>query len=620
MYHYKDSHPIQTVNRIRHILEGLEIMPTEERWINNQNQSYSVRLVINGTKIGVNGKGITPELALASAYAEFMERLQNQLLYPLFTYQRHDTALQMLNGFCSSPDEVYLSVSELMEKTDHSILENIFPVDLDEGESPDEYVRALSISTLHPDTGKLLCIPYYCINTDSLVYLPRNALICAYGTNGMCAGNTPEEALVQGLCEIIERYTNKMIVVNNLAPPEIPREYYSHFEQAELLKSLEKNKIIKCFVKDASLGEKLPAVCMAVINRALNKYFVKFASHIEFEVALERTLIELFQGRTIERLEKGDFMAPFVYLLDESYKTEENLSEIFGTGEGKYNNDFFGNLYSYPPNEEYYGSKNLKSNKEYLRYLVKSLLKKRWHILVRDVSFLGFPAFHVIIPGVSELQKFDKKNCIDANRKVRIAELLQDINTCTDKELREIAQFVEGEIEKYEHGSIADLTGVAYLEEFPWKKIRFNLFLCMLYLRIGDFKRAHFFMRRYISEIEETDIVLEAGGLEYYKCAGDYLALLTENGIENEEITEKVEILKQIYGDESISHVLESVRPEKAFQVFEKLECPACPQCTLREFCFYEKIRDIHTQVKNAIAQNVIDQLRRNREFWSGFV
>ena len=183
MYHYKDCHPITTINRIRGILETLGCMPVENRWINNRNKSYSVRLVISGTPLGSNGKGVTPELALASAYGEFMERIQNQFLYPLVTYHQYDTDVQGLHGFRSFPDEKYVSIEEFIKTTDESILRNVIPHDLDD-ENPDIYLRSLSAATYDPETGDLLCVPYYCINTDSLVYLPRSVCAFVYGTNG----------------------------------------------------------------------------------------------------------------------------------------------------------------------------------------------------------------------------------------------------------------------------------------------------------------------------------------------------------------------------------------------------------------------------------------------------
>ena len=613
MYHYKDCHPIRTINRIRSILESLELMPIEGKWENNEDRSYSVRLVIDRTEIGTNGKGITAELALASAFGEFMERLQNQFAYPVLTYYKYDESLRNMYGFTCAPDEKYLSIPELVEKIDKNILQSLIPVDLDENEPPDKYLRAFSMITLRPD-GKVLCIPYYCINTDSLVYLPYSLICFAYGTNGMCAGNTPEEALVQGICEIIERYVNKRIILDDITPPEIPREHFSTSDQNNLIDLLEKSRKLKVIVKDTSLEEQLPAVGVAVINKDLNKYLVKVASHVEMRIALERTLTELFQGRTVERLEKGEFMVPFEHVLDESYKKDKNVLEIIRTGEGPYNNNFFGNSGSYPPDKEYYGKKNLKSNKEYLRYLVQHLLKKDWYILVRDVSFLGFPAFHIIISGKAEVRRIRKKYCINAKMRFEIQEFLRNLNSCTEEELLKIADFIENQ---NEYDNIADITFVPYMEGFPWKKIDFDLFLCALYLRVSDFQKSHVHMKDYLSKVEEKNISLEQEGLRYYKCVRDYLAIVTEQ----KEITEEnVKVLQHIYGEEVVSNVIETISPEKAFQHYGKFECPNCSKCAFEQFCYYKKIREIHKKIKASIAHNVIDQLNKNRAFWSEFV
>jgi ribosomal protein S12 methylthiotransferase accessory factor len=588
-------------------------MPIEDRWINNGNRSYSVRLVMSGTKVGTNGKGITAEFALASAFGEFMERLQNQVLYPLFVYHQYDTSLQREGGFVHAPDEVYMGVSEILENPDASVLENILPVDLDEHERPEEYLRALSSLPIQPRNGTLLCIPFYSLTTDSLVYLPRGALSYVYGTNGMCAGNTPEEALVQGICEIIERYSNKMTILKNMTPPEIPKERFSHLG---LLTSLDTSKYIDLMIKDGSLGENLPAVSVAVINREHNKYFVKFASHVELDIALERTLTELLQGRTIERLEKGETMTPFEYLPDDVYTSDENLFGVFGTGEGRYNNDFFGDSCSYPLDEQFLEPKKFTDNKAYLRYLIQMLLKKGWHILVRDVSFLGVPAFHVIIPGISELSTVHKKDCRKTERIVTVARLLKDVNQCTREELLAIAHLIEDQKKKDEHGNIAVLTCLPYLKGFPWGNINFNLFLSTLYLGVGDFGKSHVYMKAYIDEIEEKNIILQPGGLNYYKCVRDYLALLAEH----KEPGEKISILQQIYGDEVVSEVVESIFPERALTYYQKLLCPDCSRCPFRQACFYPWIRIIHAKIKRSMAAQPIDQLSRNRAFWREYV
>lgn len=80
---YKDELPINTINKIRNILSGLGILTIETGWRNSAEGFYSVTIMIQNTNLTTNGKGTTYEYALASAYGELMERLQNQSFYKL---------------------------------------------------------------------------------------------------------------------------------------------------------------------------------------------------------------------------------------------------------------------------------------------------------------------------------------------------------------------------------------------------------------------------------------------------------------------------------------------------------------------------------------------------------
>ena len=115
MFHYKDNTPMKTILKIRKILSNLGICLIEKKWHNISDLLFSVRLEIAGTEIGVNGKGITPELCLASAYGEFMERLCNQYLYPVFAYYQFDEQLAEYKSFYLAPDEKYFNLEDQNE-------------------------------------------------------------------------------------------------------------------------------------------------------------------------------------------------------------------------------------------------------------------------------------------------------------------------------------------------------------------------------------------------------------------------------------------------------------------------------------------------------------------------
>ena len=78
--HYKEKQPEETVGQIQKILKNLEINVTEKWQKKSSIGTYALRLKIENMDIGVNGKGINKIYAQASAYAELIERLQNDLL------------------------------------------------------------------------------------------------------------------------------------------------------------------------------------------------------------------------------------------------------------------------------------------------------------------------------------------------------------------------------------------------------------------------------------------------------------------------------------------------------------------------------------------------------------
>ena len=134
---YKAADPLSTINHIRGLLADCDLFTLE------YHQSYPVPGVhccrvslgdtdVAGLNIGSNGKGLTPRYALASAYGEIMERLQNNVIFRLrqlkFATRRYLTAAPDMAGFREllekedlvldfhyGLDEVYLDTDSLAE-------------------------------------------------------------------------------------------------------------------------------------------------------------------------------------------------------------------------------------------------------------------------------------------------------------------------------------------------------------------------------------------------------------------------------------------------------------------------------------------------------------------------
>lgn len=328
--HFKECLPENTVSIIKSTLKSLGI-DVKEQWVDKSKvDTYSLRVSVAGTKIGANGKGLSKEYAMASAYAEFMERFQNNLLnkYPKTEINKE--------GFYYSYDENMLTAKELIIEN-NAFVKHLFSRRNIEQNNMVEKEKVLmklhEAEYLLTKKEEFVCIPFYSVNEERIINLPYNIYINMYGSNGMCAGNTEREAIIQGLSEIVERYIQKKIFLNNYALPDIPENYIKKYP--EIYKRYEKLKQIEgydFYLKDCSLGGRYPVAALYIVEKNTGRFGVKLGCHPDFGTAMERTITEATQGCEITEYcdrSKLDF-------LNMGVSNEININNSYKTGYAKY--------------------------------------------------------------------------------------------------------------------------------------------------------------------------------------------------------------------------------------------------------------------------------------------
>lgn len=136
-------------------------------------------------------------------------------------------------------------------------------------------------------------LPFTRQSDNQTVYIPMNIIGNLYVSNGMSAGNTRNEARVQGLSEVFERYVKNRIIAESISLPEIPAEVMARYPAVmESIATLEAEGF-PIFAYDGSLGGKYPVICVVLFNPANGTCFASFGAHPDFGVALERTVTEL---------------------------------------------------------------------------------------------------------------------------------------------------------------------------------------------------------------------------------------------------------------------------------------------------------------------------------------
>lgn len=289
---FKDASPESTVERIRNILKSVNI-DVSEHWndsgIENCN---SLRLGAGKGYPSSNGKGITKAFARASAYGEFIERLQSGLFFYKLQSFECDPAVNLQ---CYAPDGKYFTQEELIQNADwFDYLIKSYP-----GLTREDLALQCEMYA-HTHDGRILCIPFYSLFEDKYVYLPAGFIEHIYSANGCCVGNSKEEALLHALSEIMERKSSTSAILNSNAFPEIPEDVLQSFPTvSKILKELRESKDIDVKIFDCSIGNGFPVISTRIINKLSHGYLVNFAADPVLEIAIQRSLTEIFQGRNL---------------------------------------------------------------------------------------------------------------------------------------------------------------------------------------------------------------------------------------------------------------------------------------------------------------------------------
>ena len=402
----KEADPQDTVEKVRGILKTLGI-DAEETWKKRiapdgaMSHAFSVRLHADALGMSTNGKGSERGYALASAYGEFMERLQNMFLLPLERVSRE----ALLEGdFVLFPDERLLTLREVCQANDafsQGIVKDYYRGSFLLACGEKERMRVIAdYKNGHlSEDDKLIAWPFYSVKEDRVINIWQN-YVWMQGSNGMCAGNTPQEALVQGFSEIFERYAIAQILCGNAVPPDIsPEEYMRYDVIRAMICEIEAMGPYRILVKDCSLGKDLPVCAVVLMDTKKQRYRASFGSHPSRPVAIERCLTELLQGYDPADSRESD--ARLISISRDCAKIDPyvNLLNMYSNGMGVLPYGFFADLptYACAPAWDVSG----EDNRRMLERYVSLALTLSADVLIRDVSYLGFPAYMILVPGVS---------------------------------------------------------------------------------------------------------------------------------------------------------------------------------------------------------------------------
>ena len=423
-----------------------------------------------------NGKGSTKESALASALGEFIERTNNNHFYA-GTFWGEDIANA---AFVHYPSERWFKPGR-KDALPPEILDAYCRQIYD----PNSELRGSHLVDTNSGNVKrgICCLPYVRQSDDEVVYFPSNLIENLYVSNGMSAGNTLVEAQVQCLSEIFERAVKREIIESEIALPDVPQEVLARYPGILAgVQGLEEQGF-PVLVKDASLGGVYPVMCVTLMNPRTGGVFASFGAHPSLEVALERSLTELLQGRSFEGL--NDLPEP---TFNSNAVTEpNNFVEHFIDSSGVVSWRFFSAKADFYFVEWDFSGQGENSNAEEAATLFGILkgLGKEAYMAVYDQ--LGATACRILVPGYSEVYPVDDLIWDNTNKALLFRADILNLHGLDDANLAALLERLENN-ELDDYSDIATLIGIEFDENTAWGQLTVLELKLLIHLALQQFE------------------------------------------------------------------------------------------------------------------------------------
>ena len=476
----KDLPLEQTIANMSGLLANLGIKIEIASWRNLIPNVWSLHIRdAHSPMCFTNGKGATKESALASALGEYIERLSNNHFYA-GAYWGEDIAnaefVHYPNERWFKPGKKDALPTEILDEYSQNIY------------NPDGELKASHlVDTNSGNVERGICsLPYIRQSDGETVYFPSNLIENLFVSNGMSAGNTLAEAQVQCLSEIFERAVKREILESEIALPDVPQEVLAKYPGILAgIQSLEEQGF-PVLVKDASLGGIYPVMCVTLMNPRTGGVFASFGAHPSLEVALERSLTELLQGRSLEGL--NDLPPPT--FASEAVTEPNNFVEHFIDSSGIVSWRFFSAKSDYEFVEWDFSSKGEDSNikeAETLFGILKEIGKEAY-VAVYDQ--LGATACRILVPGYSEIYPIEDLIWDNTNKSLLFRKDILNLSQLDDASLTALLDRLENN-ELDEYGDIATLIGIEFDENTVWGQLTVLELKLLIHLALKQFEEAH---------------------------------------------------------------------------------------------------------------------------------
>ncbi|MEX0445989.1 30S ribosomal protein S12 methylthiotransferase accessory factor YcaO [Xenorhabdus sp. SGI246] len=542
----KDAALEDSINKFQHKLNSLGFNIEEASWLNPVPNVWSVHIRDRDCPLCfTNGKGASKKAALASALGEYFERLSTNYFFADF-YLGNTIAK---SEFVHYPNEKWFPLPE-----DDSLPEGILDEHLHRFYNPANELcgsQLIDLQSSNEERG-ICALPFTRQSDNKTVYIPMNIVGNLYVSNGMSAGNTVNEARVQGLSEVFERYVKNRIIAECISLPEIPQVVMARYPGivASVNKLQEEGFPLYCY--DASLGGQFPVICVVLFNPNNGTCFASFGAHPDFGVALERTVTELLQGRSLKDL---DVFTPPSFD-DEEVSEHTNLETHFIDSSGAISWDLFKQDADY----EFADWDFSGTTEEEFATLMGIFNSLDAEVYIADYEHLSVYACRILVPGMSDIYPVEDlyiaNNTMGTHLRDTILSL-PDSQWQPEEYLAFLEQIDEEGLDDFTR--VRELLGIAAGKDNGWSNLRIGELKSMLALAGNDLEQALIWVE-WTQDFNSS--VFTAERANYYRCLHTLL-LLTQD--EDRDPDQYHQAFVKMYGQKAVDAASSAIDGKNCF-------------------------------------------------------
>ncbi|MEC9484024.1 MAG: YcaO-like family protein, partial [Halomonas sp.] len=353
---------------------------------------------------------------------------------------------------------------------------------------------------------------------------------------------------VQCLSEIFERAVKKQIIEEEIVLPDVPDEVLAKYPGIrEGIEALEAQGF-PVLVKDASLGGQFPVACVTLMNPRTGGVFASFGAHPSLQVALERSLTELLQGRSFEGL---DDLPPPTFN-SQAVAEPNNFVEHFIDSSGVVSWRFF----SSRADIEFCEWDFSGTNEEEAERLFGILVELGLEAYMAIHEDLGAPVCRILVPGYSEVYPVEALVWDNTNVALAFREDILNLHSLDDGQRADLLERLEGS-ELDEQMKIVTLIGIEFDDNTVWSELTIQELKLLIHLALQQFEEALDHVEMFLQFNDNT-----VARRLFYQAMQAVLEITLDDELALEDYLYN---LRRMFGEETMDAVVGSVSGEVRF-------------------------------------------------------